>query len=79
MEKKVQIYKYIFTLNVNEDKKIVSSEFNIQGRLPASLTEKELKEGSLYRQEIFEGKWDWLIFGRDVIELPLYKIKIELY
>jgi len=78
MEKKIQIYDYIFILNVNNEDKIISSKFNILGRLPASLTEEENKKGHQYQQEIFEEKWNWLIFGRDVIALPLYKIKIEL-
>ncbi len=77
--KQVEIYDYIFNLKINkDDKKVISASFNIRGRLPASLLEDELKKGSIYQQEIFDGKWDWLVFNKSFIRLSAYKINITL-
>ncbi len=80
MFKKIQLKRFIFDLTFSEftEEKIVSSDFKVQGLLPAQMNEDDLREGHRYQLEIFDGKYDWLIQKSGIITLPLYNILVTL-
>lgn len=80
MFKKIQIHRFIFTLKPFKDDstKTVQSTFIVQGKLPAQMDEDDMRDGAIFQQEIFDGKWDWLIQKPDIITLPVYNILITL-
>jgi hypothetical protein len=75
---KLQIYQYIFDLNINENNNIVSSIFTVQGKRPASMSHEEFRQGQIYQQEIFGGRWDWLIEKEKDIVLSIHNIVISV-
>lgn len=79
IHKTVEIGKYIFALKISDTgKKVISSTFTMRGRPQDSITEDEMKEGSIYQQDIFDGKWNWLVFNKSFIRLSAYKMEITL-
>ena len=55
---------YTFSLDVDTNKIVHSGSFFIKGRLPASMTDKEIKDGNRVMQEFFDGK------DKDLLEGP---------
>jgi hypothetical protein len=76
---KIQIWQYIFDLEISEeDGTIISSDFKVQGKLPAALSDDELRQGGIYQQEIFNGKWHWLMDKETDIVLPIHDIVVSV-
>jgi hypothetical protein len=79
MNEKIQIYNHVFNLKKCQGgNTIVSCDFTVEGKVPNDMTEDELKTGHTYQQEIFSGKWDWLIFNRGLIRISEFKIEISI-
>lgn len=72
-KQKIKIYDYVFDLILEDEANgngIISSVFNIPGRLPASLNDKELKLGQLYQERLHAGGFNWLrVRERDIVLL----------
>jgi len=77
MERKIQIYNYVFNLLLEEhSNKVTCVDVHMKGRLPADITEDETKQAGIYRSEIMCGLWDWLIARERMITLPIYNILV---
>jgi hypothetical protein len=74
---KLQIYQYIFNLKINEENKVISSDFTVEGKRPAAMTDTEFRQGEMYQQEIFSGKWNWLIEKETDIVLSIHDIVVS--
>lgn len=75
---KLKIYQYIFNLKINKENKVISSDFSVEGKRAASMSDDEFRSGESYQQEIFGGKWDWLIDKETDIILPIHDIVISV-
>jgi len=75
---KLQIYQYIFDLKINNENKVISSAFTVEGKRSASMDDTEFRQGETYQQEIFRGKWDWLIDKETDIILPIHDIVVSV-
>ena len=79
MNEKIQIFKHVFNLKKAHDSNtVISCDFTVEGKLPKEMTEFEVKTGHKLQQEIFSGKWDWLIFNRGLIRISEFNIEISL-
>ena len=78
IEKKITLYDYEYHLKIDDEKNITYANFNIRGKLPEQMTEEEIKIGHIWTQEIFSGKWNWLIFTKDYISLSEFNMAIYL-
>jgi len=80
MKRKIQIKDYVFFLEVSDEDYpvVLSLKFNMRGRLPADLSEEEAKIGQQMTQEIFAGKWGWLIEKEKSITLSTHNIVITV-
>jgi hypothetical protein len=76
MKKKIQIYDFVFNLNITDDI-VTTSSFHMIGRKPDDFQEAEFKQGQIYQQEIFDGKHDWLI-KKGIITLPTHNILVTV-
>ena len=77
-KKTIEINKYVFKLESDVAYQIHDIEFNIRGRLLASLSEDEIKQGEIYQEELLSGKWNWLLFHSGFIRMPRHRINITL-
>lgn len=78
---KIQIYEYIFDLTLEdkaEGNRVISSTFQIEGKLSALLTKKELKIGQVYQERLHAGGFDWLLIKERDIVLPTHNIIISV-
>jgi len=79
MNKKIQIYDYIFRLEKSKSSNTVSScDFSVVDKEDNEITEDEFRQASAYAHQIFDGDWDWLIFNRGLIKISEFKIEINL-
>jgi len=79
MFKKFQLYTFIFDLMINTDGVIVGSTFNVEGKTKGQFAEDELRLGHILQQEVFDGKYDWLIKDKpDMITLPTHNIRVTV-
>jgi hypothetical protein len=78
IEKKITLYNIDYHLKINDDKVVTGCTFCVRGKLPAQMTEDEMRQGQEMTQNIFNGAWYWLIFANDVIRLSEFKIEIHL-
>jgi hypothetical protein len=79
MNEQIKIHNYVFELKkYRHSDSIISCSFAIEGKPTSSLTEDELKLGHIYQQEIFSGKWNWLIFNRGLVRMSEFKVEISL-
>ena len=75
---KIQIYEHIFDLDINEQGIVENSTFTVEGISPASITDEQIRQGQQYTQEIFAGKWDWLIQKEGEIKIPTHDIVVNV-
>jgi len=78
MFKRIQLHSHIFELTINDDKKIVSSRFSVEGKTKDQWTENDIKVGQLLQQEIFNEKYNWLITKDGMVTLPTHNILVTL-
>lgn len=77
MKKKIQIYEYIFNLNISYKNNITQCECSMAGKDIKDWSEEEHRQSQMYRNEIFSGKHDWLI-KKGIITLPTHNILITV-
>jgi hypothetical protein len=77
-EKKIKLYNFDYHLKLNDENVVTSASFSIAGKLPAALSEDEVKLGQIMSKEIFDGKWDWLINAKDYIYISEFNMNIRL-
>jgi len=51
---------------------------HMKGRKPVDMSEDETKQAGIYKHELFDGKWDWLIAKERMITLPIYNTLITV-
>ena len=80
MKKKVQIYDYVFNIEISDDdgKTVIGSNCHMKGRLPADITEDELKQGMIYQDKLFNGNLQWLLQQERIITLPTHNIMVSV-
>lgn len=77
MKKKIQLYQYIFDLKISYKGNITQCECSMVGKDIEKWSEEEHRQSQIYRNEIFEGKHDWLI-DKGIITLPTHNILVTL-
>lgn len=77
-KKKIQIYDYIFDVEVSDENEPIGSRMHMRGRLPADITEEELKQGKIYQHELFDGILQWLLHRDRMIILPTHNILVTV-
>lgn len=78
MKKKIQIYQYIFELKISHKNNITDCECSMAGKDIKDWDEEEHRQSQIYRNEIFTGKWTWLIDKVGPITLPTHNILVML-
>jgi len=79
IERKIQLYDYVFTLLLEEgSNNVIGTTVHMEGRLPADMTEDETKQAAIYQHELFSGKWDWVIQKERMITLPTHNILVTV-
>jgi len=78
VEKKIKLYNYDYHLKMNDEGVVTGLTFSIAGKLPAALSEDEVKLGQIMSKEIFDGKWDWLIKAKDYFDISELNIYVRL-
>ena len=78
MFEKIQLFDFIFELKLDKDGVVTSSNFTKEGLAANQLSEDDLREGSSYQQDIFSGKYDWLIRKSNIITLPTHNILVTV-
>lgn len=77
--KKIKLYEYDFHLKIDvRERTVTASKFQVRGKLPAQMTDEDVRRGHELQNSIFNGDWNWLVFANDFIRLSDFNIEIML-